>query len=118
MHVEGPKNDVFHGFSVAFSKAYAICYIVSPFLGLFSPQIGKLQSTIILVSIGIGLWIGVTYKIRSLLWILAVGEAVGCVGHYLQIIPWSPVFTNYAYINMALLDLLQSTCLFKIINET
>lgn len=117
MHLESINSDMFHSFSNAFTKAYAVCYIVSPFLGLSTPLFGKIPTALFLVSIGVGLWIGIAYKIRPLLWVLAVGEAAACVGHYLQIIPWSPVFSNYAYINMALLDLMQSVCLFKILNN-
>jgi len=91
--------------------------MVAPFLGLYSPVIGYLPSAIMLISVGIGLWFGVKHQIRSVLWILAIGEAMASVGHYLHLIPWSPAFSDNAYINMAMLDLLQSACLFKFLNH-
>ena len=48
---------------------------------------------------------------------LAMGEAVGCVGHYLKVIPWAPAFSDTAYIFMAILDLIQCVCLFKMLEK-
>ena len=113
----GANNDIFNGLGIAYTKAYATCYIISPLFGFYSPLVGYIPSAIFLISVGIGLWMGVKYRNKSLLWILAVGEAMACVGHYLQVIPWSPTFSDLAYINMAILDLIQSMCLFKLLNH-
>ena len=113
----GANNDIFNGLGISYTKAYSICYIISPLFGLYSPLIGYIPSAIFLMSVGIGLWMGIKHRIKSLLWILAIGEAMACVGHYLQVIPWSPAFSDLSYINMAILDLIQSMCLFKLLNH-
>ena len=111
------NQDIFSSLSVAYTKAYSICYIISPLFGLYSPVVGYIPSAIFLMSVGIGLWVGVKSRNKSLLWILAIGEAMACVANYLQVIPWSPAFSNLANINMATLDLIQSMCLFKLLNN-
>lgn len=113
----GVYVDSFTDFAKSFTLAYSLCYLVSPFMGLYSPLIGFYPSAIFLISVGVGLICGVSYQNRYLLGILAVGEAMACVGHYLQIIPWSPTFSNTAYIVMAVLDLIQSLCLIKILRN-
>ena len=113
----GATNDALNGLGIAYTKAYSVCYFISPLFGFYSPLVGYLPSAIFLMSLGIGLWFGVKYRIKSLLWFLAIGEAIACVGHYLQVIPWSPAFSDFAYINMAILDLIQSICLFKLLNH-
>jgi hypothetical protein len=109
--------DVPQSLGTYFTQAYSICYIVAPLFGLYSPVVGYIPSAIVLVSVGLGLWFGVKYEIRSVLWILAIGEAMACVGHFLHLIPWSPAFSDTAYINMAMLDLIQSMFLFKYLNN-
>ena len=108
---------MFRDISVSFTKAYSICYLVSPFLGLHISTIGYFPSAVLLIVIGIGLWISAEYRIKSVLWVLAIGEAIACVGHFLKLVPWSPAFTINQYISMALLDLLQSMFLFNLLKD-
>lgn len=108
---------MFRDIGVSFTKAYSICYLVGPFLGLHISTIGYFPSAVFLIAIGIGLWISAEYRIKSVLWVLAVVEAIGCAGHFLKLIPWSPAFSDYQYISMAFLDLLQSMFLFNLLND-
>jgi hypothetical protein len=109
--------NLFGDIGVSFTKAYSICYLVSPVWGLYIPAIGYFPSAVLLIAIGIGLWISAEYQIKSVLWVLAIGEAIACVGNYLKLIPWSPSFTVNQYVSMAFLDLLQSIFLFKLLKE-
>jgi hypothetical protein len=113
--------NMFRDLSTSFTKAYSICYLVSPLLGLhistIISTIGYFPSALFLIVIGIGLWISAEYRIKSVLWVLAIGEAIACVGNFLKLIPWSPVFTVNQYISMAFLDLFQSMFLFKLFKE-
>jgi hypothetical protein len=77
--------NMFRDLSTSFTKAYSICYLVSPLLGLHISTIGYF--------------------------------AIACVGNFLKLIPWSPVFTVNQYISMAFLDLFQSMFLFKLFKE-
>ena len=108
---------VFRDISTSFTKAYSICYLVSPVLGLYISTIGYFPSAVFLIAIGIGLWISAEYRIKSVLWVLAIGEAIACVVNFLKLVPWSPAFTVNQYISMAFLDLLQSMFLFNLLKE-
>jgi len=108
---------VFRDISVSYTKAYSICYLVSPVLGLYISTIGYFPSAVFLIAIGIGLWISAEYRIKSVLWVLAIGEAIACVVNFLKLVPWSPAFTVNQYISMAFLDLLQSMFLFNLLKE-
>ena len=97
--------------------AYSVCYIVAPFMGLYATSIGFLPSAFILIGIGLGLLVVTITENRYLMMALALSEAIGCVGHYLKIIPWAPAFSDTAYILMAILDLIQCVCLFKMLEK-
>jgi len=106
-----------YGFERSFTLAYSVCYIVAPFMGLYATSIGFLPSALILIGIGLGLLVGTITENRYLIMALAMGEAVGCVGHYLKVIPWAPAFSDTADIFMAILDLIQCVCLFKMLEK-
>jgi hypothetical protein len=106
-----------HGFERSYTLAYSVCYIVSPFMGLHATSIGFLPSAILLIGIGLGLLVVTITENRYLTMALALGEAMGCVGHYLKIIPWVPAFSDTAYVLMAVLDLIQCVCLFNILEK-
>ncbi len=96
-----------YGFERSYTLAYSVCYIVAPFMGLYATSIGFLPSAFLLIGIGLGLLVATRAR----------GEAVGSVGHYLKIIPWVPAFSDTAYIFMAVLDLIQCVCLFKMLEK-
>jgi len=106
-----------YGFERSYTLAYSVCYIVAPFMGLYATSIGFIPSALVLIGIGLGLLVGTITENRYLMVALAMGEAVGCVGHYLKIIPWVPAFSDTAYIFMAVLDLIQCVCLFKMLEK-
>jgi len=97
--------------SKAYTTVYALCYIVSPVLGLRLTCTEPIFSAIGLFTIGLGL-IGCLY-VRNIYLILffSAFEAVGCVAHYLQIVPWVPTFSNNAYLVMSVLDFCQAILL-------
>ena len=86
-------------------------------MGLYLPTLGYFPSAVFLISTGVGLWISAEYRIKSVLWVLAILEAIACVGNFLKLVPWSPAFTVNQYISMAFLDLLQSMFLFNLLKE-
>jgi hypothetical protein len=86
-------------------------------MGLHATTIGFLPSALILIGIGLGLLVVTITGNRYLIMALALGEAMGCVGHYLKIIPWVPAFSDTAYIFMAVLDLIQCVCLFNMLEK-
>ena len=106
-----------YGFERSYTLAYSVCYIVAPFMGLYATSIGFLPSAFFLIGIGFGLLVGTITENRYLMMALALSEAIGCVGHYLKIIPWAPAFSDTAYILMAILDLIQCVCLFKMLEK-
>jgi len=105
------------GFERSYTLAYSVCYIVAPFMGLHATTIGFLPSALILIGIGLGLLVGTLTENRYIITTLALSEAIGCVGHYLKIVPWVPAFSDTAYILMAILDLIQCVCLFKMLEK-
>jgi len=105
------------GFERSYTLAYSVCYIVAPFMGLHATSIGFLPSALFLIGIGLGLLVGTITENRYLIMALALSEAIGCVGHYLKIIPWVPAFSDTAYVLMAILDLIQCVCLFKMLEK-
>ena len=113
LDIAGGKLDPMGGFARSFTLAYSMCYLASPFMGLHVENHSQLFSALILISIGAGLFYSAHNRNRYVLGLLAVGEAMACVAHYLRIIPWTPAFSDNAYIIMAILDLVQSMCLFK-----
>jgi hypothetical protein len=110
-------TSMFRDISTSFTKAYSICYLVSPLLGLHISTMGYFPSAVFLIVIGIGLWISAEYRIKSVLRVLAILEAIACVGNFLKLIPWNPAFTVNQYISMAFLDLFQSMFLFELMKE-
>jgi hypothetical protein len=106
-----------HGFERSYTLAYSVCYIVAPFMGLYATTIGFLPSALFLIAMGVGLLLVTITENRYLMMALALGEAMGCVGHYLKIIPWVPAFSDTAYVLMAILDLIQCVCLFKMLEK-
>ena len=106
-----------YGFERSYTLAYSVCYIVAPFMGLYATSIGFIPSALLLIGIGLGLLVGTITENRYIIMTLALSEAIGCVGHYLKIIPWAPAFSDTAYILMAILDLIQCVCLFKMLEK-
>ena len=106
-----------YGFERSYTLAYSVCYIVAPFMGLHATTIGFLPSALILIGIGLGLLVGTLTENRYIITTLALSEAIGCIGHYLKIVPWVPAFSDTAYILMAILDLIQCVCLFKMLEK-
>ncbi len=86
-------------------------------MGLHATTIGFLPSALILIGIGLGLLVGTLTENRYIITTLALSEAIGCIGHYLKIVPWVPAFSDTAYILMAILDLIQCVCLFKMLEK-
>jgi hypothetical protein len=109
------KNRNWGSIAKAYTTVYAVCYIVSPILGLHLYQIDPVISTAVLITIGLGLLSCLYMKNEVVVLILCAFEAVGCVGHFLKIIPWIPVFSDTAYITMSLLDLGQAIILFLLL---
>jgi hypothetical protein len=106
-----------HGFERSYTLAYSVCYIVAPFMGLYATSIGFIPSALLLIGIGLGLLVGTITENRYIMMTLALSEAMGCVGHYLKIVPWVPAFSDTAYMIMAVLDLIQCVCLFKMLEK-
>ena len=104
-----------HGLAKAFTISYSCCYLVSPFFGLQNSMWGPNLSAILLIGVGLGLLAAIFTENKYLLFILGVAEAIGCVAHFLHIVPWVPVFSDTAYIIMSLLDLTQSFLLFTLL---
>jgi hypothetical protein len=106
-----------HGIARAYTLTYSCCYIISPFFGLQNSLWGPTASTIMLISVGIGLLAAIFTQSKALLFVFGVAEAVGCVAHFLKIVPWIPAFSDTAYVIMSLLDLTQSLLLFLLLQE-
>ena len=105
-----------YSFARYFAISYSVCYMASAILGLYIETIGPYFSAIILFGGGIGTLLAIYTKNKYLLGIFAIGEAFGCVAHYLSMVPWVPTFSNSAYIVMAILDLVQSVFLFRLMD--
>ena len=114
--VQHLPGETFDGLARAYTMSFSICYMVAPFLGLHISLIGFVPSALFLVGIGCALAYAVYSGNRSIMLFLAVGEAIACVGHFLGVVPWVPVFSENSYIVMALMDLVQSLCLFKLLD--
>ena len=99
----------------AYTTVYAVCYIVSPIFGLRLYQTDPIISTAVLITIGLGLLSCLHVKNNVVILILCAFEAMGCVVHFLKIIPWIPVFSDTAYITMSLLDFGQAIILFLLL---
>jgi hypothetical protein len=98
--------------SSAFTLAYALCYIFSPFVGLQMLGVQPTLMSIVLIGVGIGLILCIYTKNRYLILLFAGSEAFFCVAHFLKLIPWLPLFTDTQYVAMSYLDLIQATLLF------
>jgi len=107
-------KDPFSGFARSFTLGYALCYILSPLMGLYCSTFGIIGSAAFMIIVGGGLYATVKYHNKYILVGLLLLEAMGTIGHFLQIIPWIPQFSDYAYTSMAILDLVQVVCLIKI----
>ena len=98
--------------SSAFTLAYALCYIFSPFVGLQMLGVQPTLMSIVLIGVGIGLLLCIYTKNRYLILLFAGSEAFFCVAHFLKLIPWLPLFTDTQFVAMSYLDLIQATFLF------
>jgi hypothetical protein len=98
--------------SRAFTLAYSLCYVFSPFVGLQMLGIQPTLNSVMLVGVGIGLLCCVYTRNKYLILFFAVAEAFFCVAHFLKIVPWIPSFTDTQYVAMSYLDLIQATFLF------
>jgi len=101
----------------AYTTVYALCYIVSPILGLRLTCIDPVLSAAAFLLIGLGL-LGCLYtKNPVVILCFCAFEAVGCVAHYIKIVPWVPAFSDNAYLVMSLLDLSQAVFLFILVED-
>ena len=98
--------------SRAFTLAYSLCYIFSPFIGLQMLGIQPTFNSIMLVGVGAGLLLCVYRRNRYLILFFAVAEAFFCVAHFLKMVPWIPTFSDTQFVAMSYLDLIQATFLF------
>ena len=73
-------------------------------------------SSFFLMLIGLGLLYSIHSRSTYFLYSLCALEIVGCVAHFLKIIPWIPQFSDTGYLIMSILDLIQSIFIY-IINE-
>lgn len=105
-------NYFFLELSRAYTVAYALCYILSPFMGLQLSTIHPILNTVMLVGVGFGLLGCVVTGNKYLILIFAGGEAFFCAAHFLKILPWVPLFSDSAFLIMSVLDLIQATFLF------
>ena len=108
--------DSFHGFARTYATSYSICYMASAFMGLYIENLGLYPSAFLLFGVGVGTLFAIYSKNMYLLGFFAVGEAIGCVAHYLSLVQWVPTFSNMAFIVMAVLDLIQSMSLFRLMD--
>jgi hypothetical protein len=98
--------------SRAYTLAYSLCYIFSPFVGLQMLGIQPTFNSVMLVGVGTGLLLCVYTRNRYLILFLAIAEAFFCVAHFLKIVPWIPTFSDTQFVAMSYLDLIQATFLF------
>ena len=101
----------------AYTTVYALCYIVSPILGLRLAHTDPSISAAGLVLVGIGLLSCLYTKNTVMILCFCAFEAVGCVAHYLKVVPWVPAFSDNAYIVMSLLDLSQAVFLLILVED-
>lgn len=114
--MENIHPDTFHGFAKTYGVTYSLCYVVSPLTGLYVRGLGLQLTALCLLAVGAGTLLAIHLRNRFALGLLAFIEVVACVFHFLGLIPWTPSFSDTAYIVMAVLDLLQSICLFRMMN--
>jgi uncharacterized membrane protein len=96
-----------------YTSAYAFCYMTASLTGLHSPLVGVELSQLILFAIGIGLILSVHTGNTRFIYCMAALEALGCVGHFYEIIQWVPALNTTGYLLMSMLDL--SQCIFLLI---
>jgi hypothetical protein len=101
----------------AYTTVYAICYIISPILSLQIVGVNPTITSGTLILIGIGLIYSIHTKNSFCLFFLCSLEAVGCVAHYLRIIPWLPTFSDNGYLLMSFLDLCQAVLIYLVIDN-
>ena len=109
------SRDPFHDFARYYAISYSLCYIASAFLGLYASSLGVYLSAFLLSGVGLGTLFAIFLKNKYLLGFFAIVEVIGCVAHYLGMVPWIPTFSDTAFIIMAVLDLFQSIFLFRLI---
>jgi hypothetical protein len=95
----------------AFTLAYSLCYMFSPFVGLQMLSVQPTFNSVMLVGVGIGLLLCVYKRNRYLILFFAVAEAFFCVAHFLKMVPWIPTFSDTQFVAMSYLDLIQATFL-------
>jgi hypothetical protein len=116
----GKNSFNFYDMSRAYTVAYALCYIFSPFMGLHLTTIPSTVNAVMLIGVGLGLLGCVATGNKYLILVFAGGEAFFCAAHFLKILPWVPLFSDSAYLIMSVLDLIQATFLFmqyQVIND-
>jgi hypothetical protein len=96
-----------------YTSAYAFCYMASPLAGLYAPLIGVIPSQLVLFAVGVGLILSVHIENTRFIYCMAAIEALGCVGHFYEIIQWVPALNTTGYLLMSMLDL--SQCIFLLI---
>jgi hypothetical protein len=98
-----------------FTSAYAFCYIAAPLSGLHLPFMGVTLSHAILIAVGVGLIMAINVNNTPFIIFMAAFEALGCVVHFFEVLPWVPQLTTNGYLLMSMLDLTQCILLFVIL---
>ena len=110
-----PRRFDAYFFAKAFTLAYAFCYIAAPIGGLYIDKMGVGISHAVLVAIGVGLIMAVRVNNTSFIIFMAGFQALGCVVHFYEVLPWIPRLTTSGYLLMSMLDLAQCVLLFIIL---
>ena len=103
-------------FAKTFTSAYAFCYIVAPLSGLHLTFLGVGLSHAILTAVGVGLIMTTYVNSAPFIMLMAGFEALGCVTHFFEVLPWVPQLTTNGYLLMSMLDLAQCILLFVILD--
>jgi hypothetical protein len=110
-----PRRFDAYFFAKTFTSAYAFCYIAAPLSGLHLPFMGVALSHAILIAVGVGLIMAINVNNTPFIIFMAAFEALGCVVHFFEVLPWVPQLTTNGYLLMSMLDLTQCILLFVIL---
>ena len=113
-NVEPRRFDAYF-FAKTFTSAYALCYIAAPLSGLHLAFMGVGLSHAVLIAVGVGLIMAIHMNNTPFLLFMAGFEALGCVAHFFEVLPWVPQLTTNGYLLMSMLDLAQCILLFVIL---
>ena len=97
-----------------YTSAYAFCYMAAPLSGLHLQGFGVGPSYAVLFTVGVGLITAVHVNNTPFIMFMAGFEALGCVTHFFEVLPWVPQLTTNGYLLMSMLDLTQCILLFGI----